>query len=100
MTGSAFVSALDRVSGKNLMVTLLLALAVVFLAQAGAVHLVAYLRWRRSPRDVYEGRPEAFSEGFYREPLRSSDRYLAVVVYFGLAALALGGFITRLLNIW
>lgn len=82
------------------MVTLLLFLAVVSFAQAGSVHLVAHLRWRRRPRDVYEGRPAAFPEGFYREPLRPDDRYLAVVVHFGLAALALVGFITRLLSIW
>ncbi len=82
------------------MVTLLLFLAVVSLAMTGSVHLLAHLRWRRRPQDVYEGRPEAFPEGFYREPLRPDDRYLGAVVHFGLAALAFAGFITRLLKIW
>lgn len=68
-------------------------------ALAGSVHLLLYIGWRRRPKDVYEGRPEAFPPGF-GEPPRPENRLLTSLVCLSVAALALGLLAPRLLNLW
>lgn len=82
------------------MVILFLLTTVVVCAVNGLIHLLLHLEWRRRPRDVYEGRPEAFPEGFYQEPLRPANRLFTGVVFLSVAALALFGLLARLLDVW
>ncbi|MFI7609491.1 hypothetical protein ACIBTV_30865 [Micromonospora sp. NPDC049366] len=80
--------------------TWFLAYVFVALAIAGFVNLFLYHRWKSRPRDMYEGRPEAFSEGFYYEPARPQARRGAGLVQLSLAAFVLAGLIARMLDVW
>jgi len=80
--------------------TWILLIAIVSFTLVGALYLIAGRRWADRKRRGVEPPPKTLWSGSYTVPHHPEDGYFFGFFFLGLAVLALGGLIARVLHVW